>query len=365
MLPDAYTPRSMPFTAWPASHRAAWQEAFRKRNLFEPVSPTAHWRPRSIAKTQKGYSVWLTWNKSRQAGPFTDKSSPARLVTRESVAAYIDDMKGISASFTVFCRIQELHDAIRVMVPLQDWSWLRNGVNRLRRNAKPSRNKRVRLRPAEEIERLGHELMAQAQFDPRLTALEAALMYRDGLMVVFLIRRPLRMRNFTSIAEGTSLFLDGETPSIAFAREDTKGKRPIEAVIPSVLRQAIECYISQYRPALLTTSRKAKRIETNALWISRDGTVLSERSLHTAIRKRTKDAFGQPIPPHWFRDACVTTLIHDAPASARISMGLLGHASPAIAERHYDQACVFESAQRAATVLEECRLAPPPLKGEQ
>jgi hypothetical protein len=65
----------------------------------------------------------------------------------------------------------------------------------------------------------------------------------------------------------------------------------------------------------IVAEAKARGIKTSALWISRDGTELTPISLHYAIRRRTREAFGAPIPPHWFRDAEVTLLARDAPAS--------------------------------------------------
>ena len=68
--------------------------------------------------------------------------------------------------------------------------------------------------------------------------------------------------------------------------------------------------------------------------------------MHNAIRRRTREAFGAPIPPHWFRDAAVTFLVRDEPASARLAGSILGHSSPEIANRHYNQALMIDSARR-------------------
>ena len=83
-------------------------------------------------------------------------------------------------------------------------------------------------------------------------------------------------------------------------------------------------------------------------------------SLHYAIRRRTREAFGAPIPPHWFRDATVTMLVRDAPASARLTSSVLGHASPEMANRHYNQALMIESGRRHARLIESLIDAPSP-----
>ena len=201
--------------------------------------------------------------------------------------------------------------------------------------------------------------MAQAEAAPRrrrgagLTDLQRALMYRDGLMIALLIRRPIRLTNFCALRMGESLVMQESSAAIAFDPDQTKTHRPIEAPFPPGLRDALSRYIEVYRPILLTASQKATGIETDVLWISRDGTELAEVSLHNAIRRRTKDAFGAALPPHWFRDASVTTLVHDAPASARLTTGILGHTSPEIGEKHYNQAHMIDSARKYAGCMEE------------
>jgi integrase/recombinase XerD len=131
-----------------------------------------------------------------------------------------------------------------------------------------------------------------------------------------------------------------------------KAKRTMDVAFPKPLMSSLKCYLDYYRPILLSESGKARGLVTNALWISRDGTELAEFSLHNAIRRRTREAFGAPIPPHWFRDAAVTFLVRDAPASARLSSSILGHTSPEIANRHYNQALMIDSARRHASVIE-------------
>jgi integrase len=185
-----------------------------------------------------------------------------------------------------------------------------------------------------------------------MTLLERALAFRDGVMIALLIRRFFRIKNFSTLSIGDNLLIDGKTINFAFLASEMKNKRPMDAPFPKTLVGALKRYLEHYRPILLTESGKAKGIKTNALWISRDGTELAPISLHYAIRRRTREAFGAAIPPHWFRDAGVTMLVRDAPASARLTSSVLGHNSPEIANRHYNQALMIDSARRHAQVIE-------------
>jgi integrase/recombinase XerD len=184
------------------------------------------------------------------------------------------------------------------------------------------------------------------------TELQRAQMYRDGLMCAVLSRRPFRIKNFYSLTIGHNFLIEGERVNFSFMASEMKGKRPIEVPFPKNLLPYLTRYIQHYRPILLTKSAKAPNLPTQALWISRDGTDLTQGPLHVAIRKRTKAAFGKPIPPHWFRDSVTTTLIRDEPASARIIGTILGHTTPDLANKHYNQSRMVETGRRNTAFLE-------------
>jgi integrase len=346
---------------WPPLHRRAWEEAFATGGLFDQPGRAMRWRPASAKKTRLGYGACLRWHLTQDDADLAriDASRPEELITRETVLAYVEHLSRVNSSMTLFNRIQELYDAMRVMAPGCDWTWLKLAMRNLRSRARPSNDKLARLQTAEKLDELGFALMAEAETAPYwnyhdgtgMTLLQRALAFRDGFAIALLIRRFFRIKNFSSLSIGDNLLIDGQSVNFAFLASEMKNKRPMDAPFPEPLLWALRRYLEHYRPILLTESGKAKRIKTNALWISRDGTELAEISLHYAIRRRTREAFGAPIPPHWFRDAAVTMLVRDAPASARLTSSVLGHASPEIANRHYNQALMIDSARRHAQVI--------------
>ena len=347
---------------WPPLHRRAWEAAFAPRGLFDAPGDAPHWRPASARKTRLGYAAFLHWRLGQKDldAKRIEASRPEELVSHEAVLAYVEHLSSLHSSMTVFNRIQELYDAIRVMAPERDWIWLKMAQQNLRSRAKPENDKLARLQTADKLEDLGFSLMAEAEtaacwkdHDGRpMTLLQRALAFRDGLMIALLVHRPFRMKNFVSLAIGKTLVIDGDAASFAFPSAEMKGKRPIDAAFPKSLLSGLRRYLDYYRPILLSESGKAKGLVTAALWISRDGTELVEISLHNAIRRRTREAFGAPIPPHWFRDAAVTFLVRDEPASAQLASSILGHSSPEIANRHYNQALMIDGARRHASVIE-------------
>jgi integrase len=363
-MPEAATdpPRHPRIDQWPPFHRRAWEAAFAAGDLFGAEGPGTRWRPASVRKTRSGYGAFLHWRLGQKDldAARIEASRPEDLVSQETVLAYVEHLRSAYSSMTVFSRIQELYNAILVMAPDCDWTWLKLAQRNLRSRAKPEKDKLARLQSADKLEDLGFSLMAEAETaaywkdhdGAAMTLLQRALAFRDGLMIALLIRRPFRIRNLVSLAIGKTLILEGDAANFGFAASEMKGKRPIDVAFPKALMPALKRYLDHYRPILLTTSGKAKGLVTNALWISRDGTELAEVSLHNAIRRRTREAFGPAIPPHWFRDAAVTFLVRDEPASARLSSSILGHSSPEIANRHYNQALMIDSARRHASVIQ-------------
>ena len=359
----AFAPRCLKIEEWPRLHGAAWERAFTTGGLFDEPGLASTWRSSSADKTRKGYGAWIHWLRTRSGDDpaVIEAGRPEDLVIKNIVLAYVDDLSTVNSSMTVLNRIAELYDAIRVMAPpASEWTWLKAAERNLRARAKPSRDKLARLQSAEALEALGMKLIAEAEAAPErnhrsgtgMTALQRALAFRDGLMIALLVRRPFRLKNFDSLAIGDNVILGGDAVSFAFDASTMKGKRPIDAPFPAHLLPALNIYLDHYRPILLSASGKAKGVATNALWISRDGTALAGISLHNAIRRRTREAYGKPLPPHWFRDAAVTTLVRGAPAAARLTGSILGHTTPAIAIKHYNQALMVDSARRHAAVIE-------------
>ena len=153
-------------------------------------------------------------------------------------------------------------------------------------------------------------------------------------MIVLLIRRLLRLKNFTALRLGKHLRQERDTWILRVERDEMKGKRPFQALLPSHIHQALGRYLDQYRPILLRGDDGRER-DHDVLWVSEVGTPMAERSIHGRIRKHTRKAFGRAIPPHYFRDAGATTYAENAPRQAREIKHLLGHATPDIAEQHY------------------------------
>jgi integrase/recombinase XerD len=345
--------RCLTLPEWPERHRQAWEVAFADSDLLGEAGPAARWSASSCRKTRNGFGLWLSWCAS---GGIDPDVALADLVTPERVRAYLLDLVAFGrASLTVTCHAQELYDAVRVMAPDVDWSWLMKVHKAQRARSHPERDKLGRLRPAADIEAVGLRLMAEAEAATHWSDQRRAVHFRDGLMIVFLIRRLLRLKNFAALRLGEHLLQEGNTWILHVERREMKGKRPFQALLPPHLQHALGRYLDHHRPVLLRGEDGQER-DHDALWVSEVGTPMAERSIHGRICKHTRKAFGRAIPPHFFRDAGATAYAEHAPQKAREIKHLLAHATLDIAEQHYIHAQAINASWRHVAMMEELRL---------
>lgn len=250
----------LPIEQWPEADRAAWQQAIQGVGPFGVNSTASSWAERSRAKTTAGYGRWLKW--SSEQGVHMNRS-PADRVTPPRVEAYIADLRRTNGGFTIQCRVQELRDAIRIMVPDRDWDWLRRLQNALRLRCVPVRDKAERVQPAGALAKLGKDLMREAETAMAKPLLRRAVLFRDGLTIAFLAYRPLRLSNLAMITLGRHLVRQSSGYHLYFSGGEVKRGKPIETSVPASLVRDFDRYLDYYRPILLTRGgRQSPRTTT-------------------------------------------------------------------------------------------------------
>ena len=338
---------------WPTDYRDLWDRALASADFLDDPGRGAHWSDATVRKTEKGFGYFLAWAAARNLPVGADLGD---LVTRDTVRSYLGLLQDMRASHTLACRAQELYDAVRVMAPDLDWTWLRDAAKAAQARAHGIRDKHGRLRPAPVLEALGLRLMDEAERSGALTELQRAVLYRDGLIIALLARRPLRISNFAALRLGHDLIQEAGTWHIALHATQTKGRRSHDAAIPVLLVPRLERYLEGHRPVLLR-QRDSHDSDEDHLWIAETGHALAEISLHYRVRHHTAAAFGAPIPPHWFRDAATTLVVLEDPAHAMITKDLLGHATTDIAEQHYNRAQAIDSSRRYVSLVDALMIA--------
>ena len=104
------------------------------------------------------------------------------------------------ADNTVANRLQQLGNALRAIAPEGNWGWIHPASSRIFSKAVLVRDPVARMQPPDTVLDLGRELMHIAEHDRFRTACERAVLYRDGLIIAFLVYRPFRLENLASIS---------------------------------------------------------------------------------------------------------------------------------------------------------------------
>jgi hypothetical protein len=89
----------------------------------------------------------------------------AERVTLARVHRYADHFRETNTSYSVACQIDSFFGAVRLLLPQQDWQWLRQVKARLFAAA-PSNSRRGPVITSLQLIDLGLELMAECSIEP-------------------------------------------------------------------------------------------------------------------------------------------------------------------------------------------------------
>ncbi len=201
---------SLHLEQWPAADREAWQALFATGDLFDENGPGAHLASSTRAALAAEYGSWLGFLARAEPGAL-DEALGTR-VTRERVTAFALHLAETNRGTSVASRLRHLRGALRYLAADRDWAWLLTIAKRIEAGAE-RRSKRDRLRTSDELFALGLKLIgdgeAGLQEAGRVTQ-EAALTYRDGLMIALLSVAPMRRQNLADLTVGKSVVRAGE-----------------------------------------------------------------------------------------------------------------------------------------------------------
>jgi site-specific recombinase XerD len=82
---------------------------------------------------------------------------------------------------------------------------------------------------------------------------------------------------------------------------------------------------------------------------------MSQSVIRYHIKNRTREAFGEPISPHLFRDCAATSVAIEDPDHVRIAANILGHHSLATTQKYYDQSQMLAAGRCYQSALGEIR----------
>ena len=327
---------------WPEEDRKCFERACRPADPFseDGSGSRADHSNRSNKKAEAGYGRYLTYLSLYEPGAL--ELPLAQRIIPEFVRRFIKHLQELgNGTQTQLCRLQELGEMAKVFNPVTDWSFINRIASGVRAKNIPTRDK-SNLQLTDDLLALGVELMLQARL---FTGLKAALLFRDGLIIAFLALVPVRRRNLADFKVGRNLIDLSNHLLIVFDETETKTHTPFEVEWPDCLIEALEDYLQTYRPILEARCGRWYKPVDDALWLSKDGSPMTEIAIYDRIRERTKVKFGVAMNPHLFRDAAATTMAIADPAHVRLAAPLLGHRTFSTTEKYYQQAKTFEAHQ--------------------
>ncbi len=339
--------RCLPVALWPAADRAAWEAAITPTSILEDSGgELTYLKPISQAKTAKGWGRFLSHlhlhDPEALNEPAPDRLRPKRL------RAYVRRLQELdNSTATISCRLQELSDAAKILAPELDLRFLRRLAAQIRATHRPARPKHNRVF-ADEVVNHGEIWCDNAS---KLSGVDAAVLFRDGLILLLLAFLPLRRKNFSQLTLGQSLMQRDGHWFVTLTPEDTKTHSYFEAILPKQLISYLETYLAVHRPVLLACRGRWYSDPGNRLWLSTHGSAMKEIAIYDRVARYTLAAFGEVISPHRFRDMLASTIASHAPEHVHSAAPLLGHASIRTTEKYYRQAWAQEGQHRYVATL--------------
>jgi integrase len=197
---------------------------------------------------------------------------------------------------------------------------------------------------------LGLKLMSESEVTQgQPIALDAAVQYRDGLMIAWLAYIPLRHKNFAAIEIDRDLFEEGGKWCLIIPPEESKTKVPIEFEIPRELEGQLATYLQVVRPRLLRLPR------CKALWVSAKGGPLSYSAVGPVVTRHTIERLGIRVTPHDARDAAATFWAIMAPGQIGVARDLLAHDRLYTTNKYYNRAKGIEASRQQARLIAKMR----------
>ena len=142
-----------------------------------------------------------------------------------------------------------------------------------------------------------------------------------ALAIAILTYLPVRLQNLADLTFDTHLFLNagaGATSTLELSNGEVKNKMELAFDVPPHLTKMLLEYRDRIAPKII--GHRPKR-----LFVNRDGTPKSSRSIATLVRTYASKRAGIALSPHQFRHLSAKVLLDAQPGAFEIVRQLLGH----------------------------------------
>jgi len=223
---------------WPTADQEAWCALFTTGDMFDEKGPGAHLADRTRTSLENVYGRWLAFLVRTE--PHGLDEALGERITRERIVSFAHHLAETNIATSVAGQLRFLRGALRLLAADQDWAWLLTIAKRIEARAE-RRSKRHRLRTSDELFALGFQLMQEGEVpleDGRITK-QAALTYRDGLIIALLAVAPMRRRNLAGRTLGQHLQRVGGSWIVMLKASETKNRRALGYSLPARLGSAL------------------------------------------------------------------------------------------------------------------------------
>ncbi|OAN77936.1 hypothetical protein A8B81_14995 [Sulfitobacter pontiacus] len=348
-------PLILKFEAWPNLDRVAWDNLFLAGDFFDDVGPCQSWSDGGRAKRCQSDGQWLSFLYRSDAEALS--APPAHRITMERVRAFVTECDERLAPRSIQGLVTDLYILAKALAPQQDWAWLnmasKHMLNQTNRHSLPAPYPIM----GSEILRWSLNFMARTVEETRLSAKKQAIHYRQALLIGFLISCPIRRRTLLAMRVGSHLRPMSDGFTLKFAAEDVKDRKARNFRLPKRLVEPMRTYLEQYRPLLLSGK------DTDALWVNQYGEGITADGLSRELPKITERYLGVALRSHTFRHIVATTIAEFDPKHAGIIRDILGHATLAMSQKHYNRATGISSCNGLQSIVEDIRKSMPIIGG--
>lgn len=334
---------------WPATDREAWHKAISPGDALNEAGSGGHWAPATRDRYLWAYGHWLTF--LRVTGRLDDVSDPANRFDRQTIDTFVASLRARDLQpQSIAAYVEGIHNAIWGMVPEEDWGWLRDIRNTLKRNAVSRPTDRSRIHPIDQIYDAGIALMKLSEKRKAMRPLQNEVWYRDGLLLSVGAATVLRRKNLALLELGRHMIRQPASNSwrIAIPGAEVKNGMPVEGILPDSITSWLDRYVEVHRLALLQGRNHT------SFWVTYDGGRYSVNSLSGRFSE-VAERLGIPMSCHDLRRSAATTIANLRPDLARLIGQLLGHTTQHTSERYYNKAQMRLSSERHGDAILERR----------
>jgi integrase/recombinase XerD len=222
----------LPYRQWPTADRLLWARAIAGDDPFE------HGAAARLAKTSQ-HRYLFGWRRFLGFLTIDDPAAleiaPVDRLTLQRVRKFAAHLAKTNSPRSVAIQVDALYKAARVMLPENDWDWLKAVKARLHAAA-PAHGPAGPIITSLQLLELGLKLMDESRPPPSgPVSMNNAIKYRDGLIIALLAFVPLRRKNLAAIEIGRHLVHEDASWFIVVPSGETKTSTPIEFAIPEFL----------------------------------------------------------------------------------------------------------------------------------